>query len=102
MGGLQGDDTLDGGAGEDMLTGGLGADTFVFRNGDTITDFGLGGGDAIDISHFDHINADNFEANVTMLQVGDDVEVRIGDAVVTLQGAGFADYDITVDDFILG
>ena len=105
--GEAGNDTLDGGAGndwllgeagEDLLTGGDGADKFVFADGDTITDF-EDGSDVIEITYFGHITADNFEANVAIRQSGSDVEVQIGDAVVTLNGVSAA--DLTVDDFVL-
>jgi Ca2+-binding RTX toxin-like protein len=50
-----GDDILIGGAGDDLLSGGSGADTFVWQAGDqsggvdTITDFSLAEGDALDL-----------------------------------------------------
>ncbi len=50
-----GADTIDGGAGYDTLTGGAGADLFHFTPGgvyDTITDFGAGGTDVLDISGY--------------------------------------------------
>ena len=93
-----GDDWLDGQDGEDLLTGGEVSDTFVFGDGDTVTDF-EDGSDQINLHNLGHINADNFETNVTIRQSGDDVEVQIGDAVLTLTGASAA--DITVEDFIL-
>ena len=93
-----GNDFLDGQAGEDLLTGGDGADTFVFGDGDTVTDFEAGS-DLINIDDMGHINADNFEANVTIRQSGSDVEVQIGDDVLTLNGVSAA--DLTVDDFVL-
>ena len=93
-----GNDWLDGGAGEDLLTGGEGADTFVFGDGDTVMDF-EDGSDLITIHDFGHINADNFETEVTIRQSGDDVEVQIGDAVLTLTGVSTA--DIAMDDFAL-
>ena len=93
-----GDDWLDGQDGEDLLTGGEGADTFVFGDGDTVTDF-EDGSDLINIHDMGRINADNFETNVTIRQSGDDVEVQIGDAVLTLTGVSAA--DVTADDFIL-
>ena len=71
--GGDGDDWLNGEDGEDLLTGGGGADTFVFGDGDTVTDF-EDGSDLINIHDFGHINADNFETNVTIRQSGDDVE----------------------------
>ena len=93
-----GSDWLDGGPGEDLLTGGEGTDTFVFGDGDTVTDF-ENGSDLINIHNFGHINADNFETNVTIRQSGDDVEVQIGDDVLTLNGVSAT--DLTVDDFVL-
>ena len=93
-----GDDWLSGDAGEDLLTGGEGADTFVFGDGDTVADF-EDGSDRLNINDYGHINADNFETNVTIRQSGGDVEVQIGDAVLTLTGVSAA--DVTADDFIL-
>ena len=93
-----GDDWLDGQDGEDLLTGGEGADTFVFGDGDTVTDF-EDGSDLINIHDMGHISADNFETNVTIRQSGDDVQVQIGDAVLTLTGLSAA--DVTADDFAL-
>ena len=92
-----GHDWLDGSEGNDTLTGGEGSDGFVFGDGDTIVDFG--NRDVIDIRHFGDINADSFEASVAIRQRGEDVEVQIGDAVLTLSGVNAA--DITADDFIL-
>ena len=97
-----GNDTLRGGAGEDYLQGWYGSDTFVFGDGDTVRDF-EDLSDMIDISAFGHINRDNFEAHVTIRgEAGPyirDVEIQIGDAVLTLATES-AD-DITVADFIL-
>ena len=115
LAGGDGDDILQGGDGndilrgrsshfddqdEDRLWGGRGADTFSFGDGDTVLDF-TDGDDRIEISllELDHINADNFETNVTIRQSGSDVEVQIGDAVMTLTGVSAA--DVTVDDFLL-
>lgn len=92
-----GADTLTGGEGADTLTGGEGISGFVFGGGDTITDFG-NGEDVIDI-RFEDVDASNFEERVTIRQNGDDVEVQIGDAVLTLNGVDAV--DITVDDFLL-
>lgn len=47
LSGGEGDDLLNGGAGVDVLTGGFGGDTFVFGNGDRVTDFSAGQGDRI-------------------------------------------------------
>lgn len=59
--GMQGNDSLAGGVGEDTLSGGGGADAFLFNDvlhstgadRDTITDFGVGGADKIDLSMID-------------------------------------------------
>ena len=51
------------------------------------------------LRHFGDINTDNFEPNVAVQQNGDDVEVAIGDAVLTLTGVSAA--HVTVDDFLL-
>ena len=98
LAGGDGDDQLDGGDGADSLTGGGDADTFVFGDSDTVTDF-EDGSDMIDIRDFGDINVDNFETNVTIRQVGGDVELWIGDAVLTLNGVSAA--DITAEDFLL-
>ena len=71
---------------------------FVFGDGDTVTDFGRGN-DLIDIRNFDAINAGNLETSVTIEDGGGGVEVRIGDAVLTLNGVTAA--DISTDDFLL-
>lgn len=42
-----GDDLLDGGAGRDILAGGVGGDSFIFGNGDRVTDFNASEGDQI-------------------------------------------------------
>ncbi|QUJ76027.1 calcium-binding protein [Sulfitobacter albidus] len=59
--GMQGNDRLFGGLGGDRLSGGGGADAFVFQavadstgaGRDTITDFGVGGADRIDLAAID-------------------------------------------------
>ena len=97
--GGSGNDTLRGGAGDDYLRGGLGSDTFVFGDGDTVEHF-EDRSDMIDISAFGHINADNFEAHVTIQEnEHGSIEVQIGDAVLTLYD--FSSANVTVADFIL-
>ena len=96
--GGDGNDTLRGGAGEDWLTGDNDSDTFVFGDDDTVWDF-EDRSDMIDISAFGDINADNFGTRVAIRQSDGDVEVQIGEAVLTLYAVS-AD-DITVADFIL-
>jgi Ca2+-binding RTX toxin-like protein len=59
--GMQGNDSLSGGNGQDTLAGGGGADAFLFNDvlhstsadRDTITDFGVGGADRINLSVID-------------------------------------------------
>ncbi len=92
-----GNDYLNGGDGEDLLIGGEGVDTFVFGNGDRVTDF-QNSSDWIDILALDHINTESFGTNVAIRQNGDDVEIQIGDAVLTLAGVSAA--DVTADDFL--
>ncbi len=92
-----GNDYLNGGDGEDLLTGGEGADTFVFGNGDRVTDY-QDSSDWIDIRALGHINTETFGTSVAIRQNGDDVEIQIGDAVLTLAGVSAA--DVTADDFL--
>jgi hypothetical protein len=50
-----GNDTLVAGAGNDVLSGGGGSNSFVFQPGggqDTVTNFGAGSGDAVDLTAF--------------------------------------------------
>ena len=91
------DDTLEGGDGDDWLNGGDGNDVFRFGDGDRIADF-ADGSDTIDISGFG-INVGNFDAKVGIQQSGENVEVVIGDAVLTVRGISAA--EITVEDFVL-
>lgn len=59
LNGGDGHDTLWGGRGNDLLTGGKNADTFVFADhfgDDTITDFGRGNMERIDLSHISGIS----------------------------------------------
>lgn len=71
-----GNDTLDGGYNNDTLTGGVGADKFIFgvKSGvDTVTDFGYGGQDTLDVSAW---YAAGYKASVYM--VGADTYVTDG------------------------
>ncbi len=90
--GGDGDDVLVGGAGSDALYGGDGADLFVFNAGDvgngvdTIHDFSLTEGDAIDLrdilSGYDPL-ADDLADFVEFTNAGSNAELR-----VDLDGAG--------------
>ena len=99
--GGNGDDTLDGGAGGDRLRGDAGRDMLV---GGVDDDY-LAGGEGADMldGGAGHDTADyqasDARVSVTIRQGGDDVEVQIGDAVLTLTGVSTT--DVTVDDFIL-
>ena len=53
----------------------------------------------INIRDFEDISAENFETSVMVRQNGNDVEVQIGEAVLTLTRVNAA--DITMDDFLL-
>ncbi|MCZ8248770.1 Calx-beta domain-containing protein, partial [Microcystis sp. LE19-195.1E] len=76
--GSQGVDYIFGRGGNDTLTGGNGADSFVFNNItegiDTITDWGVGGGDRIEIS------ASGFGGNLTANAVLDQSQFVLGSA----------------------
>jgi hypothetical protein len=90
-----GADTLSGGTGRDTLAGGAGADTFVMwrQSGtDIVRDF-VDGVDRIGL--FDA----NLFARIETRVAGDDLRVRLDDAVLVLRGA--ADAELTVDDFVL-
>lgn len=75
-----GNDTIDGGSGNDELTGGSGNDVFIFRAGfgtDTITDFGVTGGnrDIIHIVGDRFLSLEDLEAH--MEQVGTDLVITV-------------------------
>ncbi|WP_348376565.1 Hint domain-containing protein [Ascidiaceihabitans sp.] len=62
--GVEGDDSIDGGAGDDVLTGGAGDDVFVYNPGDgndTITDFNAGNSGVLDDN--DQTNNDFLDLN---------------------------------------
>ena len=94
---------LIGGSGLDILTGGLGADAFVFENlddstiaaSDVITDFGMGGGDKINLTNLDGASFDL----LSFTHVGDDMRVSMdgSDFAFVLQDTSQA---LVIDDFI--
>ena len=90
--GGQGADLLNGGAGDDVLTGGEGADTFAFTYGgfeaDTITDFSLAEGDALDLS--DLLGGALAGADGNVLDNYLSISVSGGNTVITYEtdGAG--------------
>ena len=99
---------LEGAGGNDTMTGGGGSDAFVFRPGfgnDRITDFDAnanGGQDFIELSGFG-INAANFNAHVSIADVGADTLVTIdADIAQTIRLSGIGNASaITIDDFRL-
>ena len=92
-----GDDHLRGGAGNDWLRGGTGDDVFAFQHKggrDTVTDF-RHGQDRIDATSLHGVNQ---MSDLTLVQVGDNVEIHHGNAVLVLQGVSASDLDQS--DFI--
>ncbi len=93
-----GNDTLDGGYNNDILTGGEGADKFTFglKSGiDTVTDFGAGGKDTLDVSAW---YAAGYKASVYM--VGTDTYVTDGKGdMVVLTGVASSHLQATATGF---
>ena len=101
--GGKGNDTLAGGAGNDTLIGGLGADTFVFKPGDghdIFTDFSHGQGDKIDLRGFADIDA---FADLDLDVVGNDTVLNFGaGGRITLQNTVENNHTkLAAHDFIL-
>ena len=89
--------TCVGGAGNDWLRGGTGDDVFAFQHKggrDTVTDF-RHGQDRIDATSLHGVNQ---MSDLTLVQVGDNVEIHHGNAVLVLQGVSASDLDQS--DFI--
>jgi serralysin len=87
-----GDDRLVGGTGDDCLVGGAGRDTFVFekRGGtDTVTDF-RNDHDRIDVSALSGVNDRH---DLSLVQVGADVEIHHGSGVLILEGVLASELD---------
>ena len=105
--GGSGIDKLDGGAGDDIMSGGAGNDVFCFASGfgnDRITDFDAGppgGQDMLDIRMLGITDA-NFDAHVTITDIGADTLITIDNATQKILLAGIGDAStITRADFIL-
>lgn len=101
------DNVIEGGSGDDTLTGAGGNDTFVFAPGfgnDKITDFDAdpsGGQDLIDLSALG-IDADQFDATVSIVDLGNHTEITIGSHTIALMGVnGTGNNIVTQADFIL-
>ncbi|MBK1811054.1 hypothetical protein JHL18_10480, partial [Clostridium sp. YIM B02505] len=79
-------DTLDGGEGNDSLNGGYGADTYIFKKGygvDKIDNYtGSDYTSDIDVLKMEDIN----ESEVLARRVGNDLELRVKNADVSLTG----------------
>ena len=100
--GFGGADKIIGGLGNDMLTGGDGADTFIFvRNqtgADVITDFGVGGRDALDLTSF--IGA---RVKYAAADVGANTVITFGTGeTITLVGVHVSDLTATSTGYIYG
>jgi hypothetical protein len=90
LAGDAGNDLLIGGAGNDGLTGGPGIDTFLFRPGfgkDTITDFSKN--DILDLNGLGFANG--AAAKAAMIQMGDDVVLRVGSDKLVLEDVTLAE-----------
>jgi Ca2+-binding RTX toxin-like protein len=105
LNGGAGNDSLDGGAGNDLLIGGASNDAFIFAPGfgnDTIQGFDAsasGGQDLLIIAGFG-IDADNFNADVVITDLGASTLVTIGANTITLLGVDGAGANaVTSDDF---
>ena len=95
--GGDGNDRLIGGSGDDVLRGDAGQDLFVFqRNGgrDIVTDF-RNGQDRVDASGLSGVN---HLSDLTLKDVGNNVEIHHGNEVLVLKGVSAADLDQS--DFI--
>jgi Ca2+-binding RTX toxin-like protein len=108
LNGGAGADTLRGGSGDDAMDGGAGNDIFTFRAGfgnDKITGFDAnpngGGQDLLDISELG-ITAADFATAVSIVDLGVDMLVGIGDSSILLLGVnGVGQNTITQADFLL-
>ena len=102
LNGGAGNDLLEGGAGNDLLIGGTGNDAFIFAPGfgkDTIQGFdasATGGQDLLIIAGLG-IDADNFNDEVVITNLGTDTLVTIGANTITLLGVEAN--AVTSDDF---
>lgn len=104
MSGLDGNDTLLGGAGIDTLTGGNGADQFVFNSTqggiDVVTDFNElnGGGEEGDVLRFEGLGVGTFAYLGTGAFTGgsDNSEARVSGNRVLVDTNGDAVADITI------
>ena len=94
LGGID-QDFINGGAGNDRMSGGLGTDRFIFEADhgvDRIHDF-EDGTDLIDLSALGIAFAD-----LTLVQVGQNVEIDTGEGIIAINDSLVADFDTT--DFV--
>ncbi|MEP3786732.1 Hint domain-containing protein [Ascidiaceihabitans sp.] len=112
--GVEGDDSIDGGAGDDVLTGGAGDDVFVYNPGDgndTITDFNAGNSgvlddndqtnnDFLDLNQYDtsifELREDLNDDGVLKQSAGDFTDNTALGGAITLTGVNAA--DLTFDN----
>jgi Ca2+-binding RTX toxin-like protein len=101
IGGGAANDTITGGGGNDTMNGNGGDDVFVFATGsgrDRVLGFDVAG-DKLDISGLG-VTADNYQASVSISQVGDNTVVKVGNDWITLVDVS-AD-SVNQSSFILG
>lgn len=99
--GTSGDDVIEAGQGNDILSGGAGNDLFVFGDGhgnDTINDFDLNAGDAIDLTAVSSINSFD-DVLIAAEDVGGNTEIDLGTGSITL--IGISTTSLQIDDFIV-
>lgn len=99
--GEDGADRLNGGNGADQLTGGADRDIFIFGDGDTVTDFVIGGEDrllvratgAVDLDDLNLIDVAAGEVDVQIVASGEIITLLDGDGVADFTAADFAAAD---------
>lgn len=101
--GEAGNDRLNGGRGADELTGGANRDIFIFGDGNTVTDFVIGGEDRLHVratgaADLNDLNLFNVSAGEVDVQI-----IATGDIITLLDGDGTSDFtavDFAAADFI--